>query len=78
MNIIDEIFGFITGLGVITGGVISIAWFAGSLLVYCLLDRPIWEKTILLGITIFILIGFACQLFESLRATLTNSPMAVC
>ena len=37
---------------------ISIAWFAGSILVYCLLDRPIWEKTILLGITIFIFIWF--------------------
>ena len=58
MNILDKIFGFITGLGVIIGGVISIAWFAGSLLVYCLLDRPIWEKAILLGITIFIFIWF--------------------
>lgn len=57
-DIIDKIFGFITGLGVITGGLISIAWFAGSLLVYCLLDRPIWEKAILLGITIFIFIWF--------------------
>ena len=56
MNILDKIFGFITRLGVIIGGLISIAWFAGSLLVYCLLDRPIWEKTILLGITILIFI----------------------
>ena len=37
---------------------ISIAWFAKSLLIYCLLDRPIWEKTIWLGITIFIFIWF--------------------
>ena len=58
MNILDKIFGFITGLGVIIGGVISIAWFAGSLLVYCLLDRPIWEKAIVLGMTIFIFIWF--------------------
>ena len=58
MNILDKIFGFITGFGVILGGLISIAWFAGSLLVYCLLDQPMWEKAILLGITIFIFIWF--------------------
>ena len=46
MNLIDKIFSFIVGLGVILGGLMSVVWFAGSLLVYCLLGRPMWEVAI--------------------------------
>ncbi|MDB4411766.1 hypothetical protein N9184_01490, partial [bacterium] len=46
MNLLNNIFGFIVNLAVILGGLVCIAWFAGSLLVYCLLGRPMWEVVI--------------------------------
>ena len=58
MNLLGNIFGFIVNLAVILGGLACVAWFAGSLLVYCLLDRPIWEVAILLGVTLFVFIWF--------------------
>ncbi|MDG2400765.1 MAG: hypothetical protein P8M04_09335 [Akkermansiaceae bacterium] len=46
MNLLGNIFGFIVNLSVILGGLVCVAWFAGSLLVYCLLGRPMWEVAI--------------------------------
>ena len=46
MNLLGNIFGFIVNLAVILGGLVCVAWFAGSLLVYCLLGRPMWEVAI--------------------------------
>ena len=34
---------FIMNLAVVLGGLISLAWLAGSLLLYSQLDRPVWE-----------------------------------
>ena len=62
MNLIDKIFSFILGLAVILGGLVCVAWFVGSLLVYCLLNRPMWEEAILLGITIFVFLWFCVSL----------------
>ena len=62
MNLIDKIFSFIVGLAVILGGLVCVAWFVGSLLVYCLLDRPIWEVAILLGVTLFVFIWFCVSI----------------
>ena len=62
MNLIDKIFSFIVGLVVILGGLICVAWFVGSLLVYCQLDRPMWEEAILLGVTIFVFIWFCVSI----------------
>ena len=46
MNLLSNIFGFIVNFAVILGGLVCVAWFAGSLLVYCLLGRPVWEVVI--------------------------------
>lgn len=46
MNLLSNIFGFIVNFAVILGGLVCVAWFAGSLLVYCLLGRPVWEVAI--------------------------------
>ena len=46
MNLLGNIFGFIVNLAVILGGLVCVAWFAGSLLVYCLVGRPMWEVAI--------------------------------
>ncbi len=62
MNLIGKIFSFIVGLAVILGGLACVVWFAGSLLVYCLLDRPIWEVAILLGVTLFVFIWFCVSI----------------
>ena len=62
MDLIGKIFSFIVGLGVILGGLMSVVWFAGSLLVYCLLDRPMWEVAILLGVTLFVFIWFCASI----------------
>jgi len=62
MKLIDKIFSFIVGLAVILGGLVCVAWFIGSLLIYCLLNRPMWEEAILLGVTIFIFLWFCVSL----------------
>jgi type VI protein secretion system component VasK len=62
MNLIEKIFNFIVGLAVILGGLVCVAWFVGSLLVYCLLNRPMWEEAILLGVTIFVFLWFCVSL----------------
>ncbi|MCP4847196.1 MAG: hypothetical protein GY899_04525 [Verrucomicrobiaceae bacterium] len=64
MNLIDKIFNFIVGLTVILGGLVCVAWFIGSLLVYCLLNRPMWEEVILLGVTIFVFLWFCVSLIR--------------
>jgi membrane protein implicated in regulation of membrane protease activity len=46
MNLLCNIFGFIVNLAVTLGGLVCVAWFAGILLIYCLLGRPIWEVAI--------------------------------
>lgn len=56
MKLLAKIFSFVVGLSVTLGGLICITWFAGSLLIYCLLDRPMWEEATLLSVTIFIFI----------------------
>ena len=43
---LEKPFDFIVNLAVILGGLACVAWFAGSLLVYCLLGRPMWEVAI--------------------------------
>ena len=53
MKLIDKIFSFIVGLAVILGGLVCVAWFIGSLVVYCLLNRPMWEEAILQGYAAF-------------------------
>ncbi|MDB4719652.1 hypothetical protein OAF15_01815 [Akkermansiaceae bacterium] len=46
MNLLSNIFSFIINLAVILGGLVCVAWFAGILLIYCLLGRPMWEVAI--------------------------------
>ena len=46
MNLLSNIFGFIINLVMILGGLVCVAWFAGILLIYCLLGRPMWEVAI--------------------------------
>ncbi len=46
MNFLGNSFGFIVNLAVTLGGLVCVAWFAGSLLVYYLLGRPMWEVAI--------------------------------
>ena len=62
MDLIGKIYSFIVGLAVILGGLACVVWFAGSLLVYCLLDRPMWEVAILLGVTLFVFIWFCASI----------------
>ena len=76
MKLIGNIFSFIVGLSVILGGLICIAWFAGSLLVYCLLDRPMWEEATLLGVTIFIFIWFGISIVSRRPSRSSSSKLS--
>ena len=59
MNLIGKIFHFMIGLSVILGGLVCVAWFVGSLLVYYLLGQPVWEVAILLGVSLFVFTWFS-------------------
>ena len=76
IRLIGNIFSFIVGLSVILGGLICIAWFAGSLLVYCLLDRPMWEEATLLGVTIFIFIWFGISIVSRRPSRSSSSKLS--
>ena len=58
MNLIGNIFNFIVNLAVILGGLVCVAWLAGSLLVYSQLGRPVWELAILVGVSLFVFTWF--------------------
>ena len=58
MHLSEKLFNFIVGFAVILGGLVCVAWLTGSLLIYCLLNRPMWEEAILLGVTIFVFLRF--------------------
>ena len=46
MNLLGNILNVLTHLVVILVGLVCVAWLAGSLLVYCLLGRAMWEVAI--------------------------------
>ena len=58
MNLLGNILNVLTHLVVILVGLVCIAWLAGSLLVYSLLDRPLWEVVILIGASLFVFTRF--------------------
>ena len=66
-HMVGKISTFIIHLAVVLGGVISLFWLAGSLFLYCRLDRPIWELASLMAISIFAFFWF-CLRESSKRA----------
>ncbi len=52
------LFGFLTNLAVIVGGLTVVAWLGGSLVLYALLDRPLWEVVIVIGASLFVFTRF--------------------
>lgn len=61
---------FIIHLAVVLGGLISLAWLAGSLFLYWRLDRPVWELASLVAVSLFAFSWFCVREFSrrSLRA----------
>ena len=58
MKFMILLYGFLTNLAVIVGGLTVIAWFGGSLVLYALLDRPLWEVVIVIGASLFVFTRF--------------------
>lgn len=58
MKFMIILYGFLTNLAVIVGGLTVIAWFGGSLVLYALLDRPLWEVVIVIGASLFVFTRF--------------------
>ena len=67
---VGKIFTFIVHLAVVLGGLISLAWLAGSLFLYWQLDRPVWELASLVAVSLFVFSWFCVREFSrrSLRA----------
>ena len=67
---VEKIYTFIVHLAVVLGGLISLAWLAGSLLLYSKLDRPVWELASLVAVSLFVFSWFCVREFSrrSLRA----------
>ena len=72
MNLLSNIFGFIINLAVILGGLVCVAWFAGILLIYCLLGRPMWEVAIVDIVASGVFICF-CVSVHRRRSTQDNA-----
>ncbi len=51
----------IMNLAVVLGGLISLAWLAGSLLLYWKLDRPVWELASLVAVSLFVFAWFCAR-----------------
>ena len=58
MNLMLFLFGFLVNLAVIVGGLTVVAWLGGSLVLYALLDRPLWEVVIVIGASLFVFTRF--------------------
>ena len=58
MNLMLFLFGFVVNLAVIVGGLTAVAWLGGSLVLYALLDRPLWEVVIVIGASLFVFTRF--------------------
>ena len=58
MNLMLFLFGLLCNLAVIVGGLVGVAWLAGSLVLYALLDRPLWEVVIVIGASLFVFTRF--------------------
>ncbi len=67
---VEKIYTFIVHLAVVLGGLISLAWLAGSLFLYWQLDRPVWELASLVAVSLFVFSWFCVREFSrrSLRA----------
>ncbi|MDG2400162.1 MAG: hypothetical protein P8M04_06290 [Akkermansiaceae bacterium] len=67
---VEKIYIFIVHLAVVLGGLISLAWLAGSLFLYWRLDRPVWELASLVAVSLFAFSWFCVREFSrrSLRA----------
>ena len=67
---VGKICEFSVHLAVVLGGLISLAWLAGSLLLYWKLDRPAWELASLVAVSLFVFSWFCVREFSrrSLRA----------
>ena len=73
---VEKIYTFIVHPSVVLGGLISLAWFAGSLLLYWQLDRPVWELASLVAVSLFVFSWFCVREFSrrSLRASAGKLP----
>ena len=61
---VGKISTFIMNLAVVLGGLISLAWLAGSLLLYSKLDRPVWELASLVAVSLFVFSWFCVREFS--------------
>ena len=73
---VEKIYTFIVHPAVVLGGLISLAWLAGSLLLYWQLDRPVWELASLVAVSLFVFSWFCVREFSrrSLRAGAGKPP----
>ena len=76
MNLLGNIQNVLIHLAVVLGGLISLAWLAGSLLLYSKLDRPVWELASLVAVSLFAFSWFCVREFSrrSLRAGAGTPP----
>ena len=76
MNLLGNIQNVLIHLAVVLGGLISLAWLAGSLFLYWQLDRPMWELASLVAVSLFVFSWFCVREFSrrSLRASAGKPP----
>ena len=59
---------FIYKFSIILGGGVCIAWFAGGLVAYCSLARPVWEVAIVVGANLFAFTRVCYWIFRKKRS----------
>ena len=59
---------FIYKFSIILGGGVCIAWFAGGLVAYCSLPRPVWEVAIVAGANLFAFTRVCYWIFRKKRS----------
>jgi len=67
-HMVGKIYTFIIHFAVVLGGLISLFWLVGSLFLYCLLDRPVWELASLTAVSLVAFFVF-CVRESSRRAS---------
>ena len=68
MDLVGRIFAFIYKFSMTLGGGVCIAWFAGALVAYCSLARPVWEVAIVVGANLFAFTRVCYWIFRKKRS----------
>ena len=75
---VEKNYTFIVHLAMVLGGLISMGWLAGSLFLYWRLDRPIWELTCLVAVSLFAISCFCVREFSRRSPTASAGKPVAC